>query len=233
MIGCGKEESNVKLLLVDDDAKLAATLERGLRAEGFQVELAEDGIDGAWRAAEGSYDLIVLDVMLPGRNGYRICADLREAGDHTPVLMLTAKDGPLDEAVGLDIGADDYLTKPFSFTVLVARIHALLRRAALGEPAPVSVGDLELEMRSRRARRAGVEISLTAREFDLLAYLVRRAGQVVSKHEILAGVWDDEFEGDPNVVEVYVARLRRKVDGPFDRRTIETVRGAGYRALPP
>ncbi|GIG20245.1 DNA-binding response regulator [Cellulomonas chitinilytica] len=222
----------MKLLLVDDDVKLVGTLRRGLRAEGFQVEVALDGIDGAWRAAENSYDLILLDVMLPGRSGYRVCADLRRAGDVTPVLMLTARDGPLDEAEGLDIGADDYLTKPFSFTVLVARIHALIRRAALGEPAPVSVGDLELGLRARRVHRAGVEIPLTAREFDLLAYLVRRPGQVVSKHEILTGVWDDDFQGDPNVVEVYVARLRRKVDVPFGRRTIETVRGAGYRVVP-
>ncbi|MEZ0448019.1 response regulator transcription factor [Cellulomonas sp. ICMP 17802] len=222
----------MKLLLVDDDVKLAGTLERGLRAEGFQVERADNGIDGAWRAAEGSYDLILLDVMLPGRDGYRICADLRERGDLTPVLMLTAKDGPLDITEGLDLGADDYLTKPFAFTVLVARIHALLRRAAVGVPAPMAVGDLELELRTRRARRAGVEIPLTAREFDLLAFLVRRAGQVVSKQQILAGVWEDEFEGDPNVVEVYVARLRRKVDAPYGRQTIETVRGAGYRAVP-
>lgn len=219
----------MKLLLVDDDVKLTGTLERGLRAEGFQVERAADGLDGAWRAAENRYDLIVLDVMLPGRSGYQICADLRTAGDLTPILMLTAKDDPRDEAKGLDLGADDYLAKPFSFAVLVSRIHALLRRAGSGDPAPTTVGDLELELRSRRVRRAGEEIALTAREFDLLAFLVRRSGQVLSKHEILAGVWEDDFDGDPNVVEVYVGRLRRKVDGPSGHSMIETVRGAGYR----
>jgi DNA-binding response OmpR family regulator len=223
----------MKLLVVEDDAKIAAALRRGLTAEGFTVEVAPDGIDGLWRAREGTYDLIVLDVMLPGRNGYRVCADLRQAGDTTPVLMLTAKDGDLDEAEGLDTGADDYLRKPFSFPVLVARLHALLRRSALGQPAPLAVGDLTLDLRGRRVHRDGTEIPLTAREFDLLVFLVRRAGSVVSKQRILAGVWDDEFEGDPNVVEVYVGRLRRKVDEPFGRNTIETVRGAGYRVRAP
>ena len=223
----------MKLLVVEDDAKIAGALRRGLTAEGFQVEVAQDGLDGLWRAREGSYDLILLDVMLPGRNGYRVCADLRRAGDTTPILMLTAKDGDLDEAEGLDTGADDYLRKPFSFPVLVARVHALLRRAALGEPPPLAVGDLRLDLRSRRVHRGGTEVPLTAREFDLLAYLVRRTGSVVSKQRILAGVWADEFEGDPNVVEVYVARLRRKLDEPFGRRSIDTVRGAGYRILPP
>jgi two-component system, OmpR family, response regulator len=223
----------MKLLLVEDDAKIAAALRRGLTAEGFTVEVAPDGIEGLWRAREGSYDVIVLDVMLPGRNGYRVCADLRRAGDTTPVLMLTAKDGDLDEAEGLDTGADDYLRKPFSFPVLVARLHALLRRAAFGHPPPLTVGDLALDLRARRVHRGSEEVPLTAREFDLLAYLVRRADTVVSKQRILAGVWDDEFEGDPNVVEVYVARLRRKLDEPFGRSTIETVRGAGYRVRAP
>jgi two-component system OmpR family response regulator len=221
----------VKLLLVDDDAKLTSALRRGLGAEGFQVEVAANGVDGWWRASEGRYDVILLDLMLPGRNGYQVCADLRRAGDTTPILMLTAKDGVLDEAEGLDTGADDYLAKPFSFTVLVSRIHALIRRSTLGGPAPLTVGDLELQLRARRARRGNVEISLTAREFDVLAYLVRRSGEVVSKRELLAGVWEDDFEGDPNVVEVYVARLRRKVDDPFERHTIETIRGAGYRVV--
>jgi two-component system, OmpR family, response regulator len=219
----------MKLLIVDDDAKIAAALRRGLTAEGFTVEVAADGLDGLWRAREGGYDLILLDVMLPGRNGYRVCADLRRAGDTTPVLMLTAKDGDLDEAEGLDTGADDYLRKPFSFPVLVSRVHALLRRAALGEPPPLVAGDLALDLRARRVRRAGREVELTAREFDLLAFLVRRAGQVLSKRQVLAGVWDDDFAGDANVVEVYVARLRRKLDDPAGGSTIETVRGAGYR----
>jgi DNA-binding response OmpR family regulator len=223
----------VKLLIVDDDAKLAAALSRGLTAEGFSVEVAADGRDGLWRAREGEYDLIVLDLMLPGQNGYRVCAELRRGGDTTPILMLTAKDGELDEAEGLDTGADDYLRKPFSFPVLVARIHALLRRAALGERPRLAVGDLTLDPRSRRVYRGDAEVPLTAREFDLLAYLVRRAGAVLSKQQILAGVWDDGFDGDPNVVEVYVARLRRKLDEPYGRATIETVRGAGYRVRAP
>ena len=219
----------MKLLVVDDDAKIARALQRGLSAEGFAVEIAGDGVEGLWRASEGSYDLILLDIMLPGRNGYRVCADLRRAGNTTPILMLTAKDGDLDEAEGLDAGADDYLRKPFSFPVLVARVHALLRRAALGEPPPLMVGDLTLDVRARRAHVDGSDVQLTAREFDLLVHLVRRAGQVVSKRQILDGVWDDDFDGDPNVVEVYVARLRRKLDGASGRRTIETLRGAGYR----
>ena len=221
----------MKLLLVDDDVKLAGALRRGLSAEGFTVELAADGVEGLWRAREGSYDLILLDVMLPGRNGYRVCADLRRAGDTTPILMLTAKDGDLDEAEGLDTGADDYLRKPFSFPVLVSRVHALLRRGALGEPPPLRSGDLRLDLRSRRVHQSDVEVPLTAREFDLLAHLVRRAGQVVSKREILSAVWEDDFEGDANVVEVYVARLRRKLGEPVDGSSIETVRGAGYRVL--
>jgi DNA-binding response OmpR family regulator len=167
--------------------------------------------------------------MVPGMNGYRVCAELRRSGVRTPILMLTAKDGDLDEAEALDTGADDYLRKPFSFPVLVARVRALLRRSALGDPPPLVVGDLRLDLRARRALRAERPVPLTAREFALLTYLVRRAGRVVSKHEILDGVWDDAFEGDPNVVEVYVARLRRKLDGAGGPRLIETVRGMGYR----
>jgi two-component system, OmpR family, response regulator len=219
----------VKLLLVDDDVTLAAALRRGLAAEGFAVEIAGTGPEGLWRGREGGYDLILLDILLPGANGYRVCADLRRSGVRTPILMLTAKDGDLDEAEALDTGADDYLRKPFSFPVLVARVHALLRRASMGDPAPLVVGDLRLDLRARRALRGGQPIPLTAREFELLTYLVRRAGRVVSKQEILAGVWDDAFEGDPNVVEVYVGRLRRKLDGPGSPRRIETVRGMGYR----
>ena len=223
----------MKLLLVDDDARLADALRRGLTAEGFSVEIASDGPEGLWRAREGGYDLVLLDVMLPGLNGYTVCAELRRSGVRTPILMLTAKDGDLDEAEGLDTGADDYLRKPFSFPVLVARVHALLRRASLGDPAPLVVGDLRLDLRAGRALRAGEPLTLTAREFALLTYLVRRAGRVVSKTEILAGVWDDAFEGDPNVVEVYVARLRRKLDERGGRRQIETVRGMGYRLVEP
>jgi two-component system, OmpR family, response regulator len=219
----------VKLLLVEDDTKLAAAVRRGLEAEGFTVEVATDGDDGLWRATEGTYDLVLLDIMLPGRNGYRICADLRAAGDWTPILMLTAKDGDLDEAEALDTGADDYISKPFSFAVLVARVRALLRRSADRAVAPAAVGDLRIDPARRRAWRGDSELALTAREFDVLALLVRRAGQVLSKAEILDAVWDSDFEGDPNIIEVYVRRLRRKVDEPFGRRSIETVRGAGYR----
>lgn len=222
-------EAQMKLLIVDDDAKLAAALRRGLTAEGFSVEVAADGSDGLWRAREGGYDLILLDIMLPGRNGYRVCADLRRAGDTTPILMLTAKEGELDEAEGLDTGADDYLRKPFSFPVLVSRVHALLRRSSLGAPPSLVAGDLEVDLRGRRLRRAGVEVPLTAREFDLLAFLLRRSGSVVSKRQILAGVWEDGFDGDPNVVEVYVGRLRRKLGLPAAAVDVQTVRGAGYR----
>jgi DNA-binding response OmpR family regulator len=219
----------MKLLLVEDDAKLSAALRRGLEAEGYAVEVATDGDDGLWRATEGAFDLIVLDILLPGRNGYRVCADLRAAGLWTPILMLTAKDGELDEAEALDTGADDFLTKPFSYTVLVARVRALLRRAAERTVAPAAVGDLRIDPARRRAWRGEVEIALTAREFDVLELLVRRAGQVLSKDRILDAVWESDFEGDPNIVEVYVRRLRRKVDEPFGRRSIETLRGAGYR----
>jgi len=219
----------MKLLLVEDDAKLAATLRRGLEAEGYAVEVATNGDDGLWRATEGAFDLIVLDIMLPGRNGYRVCAELRAAGVWTPILMLTAKDGELDEAEALDTGADDFLTKPFSYTVLVARVRALLRRAAERTVAPAAVGDLHIDPARRRAWRGEVEIVLTAREFDVLELLVRRAGQVLSKDRILDAVWESDFEGDPNIVEVYVRRLRRKLDEPFGRRSIETLRGAGYR----
>jgi two-component system OmpR family response regulator len=221
----------VKLLLVEDDAKIAGAIKRGLEGEGFDVEVVSDGNDGLWRATEHRYDLIVLDILLPGRNGYQVCAELRAAGDWTPILMLTAKDGELDEAEGLDTGADDYMTKPFSFTVLVARIRALLRRPAGAQAVPVEVGELRIDPSARRAWRGDTELHLTAREFSVLEFLVRRAGQVQSKGDILAGVWSDDFEGDPNIVEVYVRRLRRKIDEPFGHGMIETVRGAGYRLV--
>ena len=219
----------MKLLLVEDDKKIATAIRRGLEAEGFTVEASLDGKEGLWLATEGSYDLIILDIMLPGRNGYQICADLREAGNWTPILMLTAKDGDLDEAEGLETGADDFLTKPFSFPVLIARIRALLRRATGRNPSPVTAGDLRIDPGARRAWRGEVEIALTSRQFDVLEFLLRRAGQVLSKTEILNGVWDYDFEGDPNIVEVYVRRLRSRIDEPFGRRAIETVRGSGYR----
>ena len=223
----------MKLLLVEDDRKIATAVKRGLEAEGFIVEVVADGIDGLWQATEGAYDLIVLDVMLPGASGYQICAALRDAGNWTPILILTAKDDDLDETHALDTGADDYLAKPFSFPVLVARIRALLRRATGRNPVPTDLGDLHIDPGQRRARRGSVELDLTAREFDVLEFLVRRSGQVLAKHEILAGVWNYDFDGDPNIVEVYISRLRRKIDGPFGRPIIETVRGAGYRVAAP
>ncbi len=214
----------MKLLLVEDDAKVAAAVTRGLRAEGYTVEHAADGVDGLWLATEGSFDLIVLDVLLPGRDGYDVCAALRAAGDWTPILMLTALDGPRSETRGLDCGADDYLAKPFAFPVLLARARALLRRADRA-PAPSTVGDLRIDSRRRRAWRGDEELALTAREFAVLEYMVRRAGQVASKYDILGGVWEQDFDGDPNIVEVYVRRLRLKIGTD----QLETVRGAGYR----
>jgi DNA-binding response OmpR family regulator len=221
----------VKVLLVEDDKKIATAVKRGLEAEGFTVEVAFDGNDGLWLATESTYDLLVLDIMLPGRNGYRICADLRAAGNWTPILMLTAKDGDLDEAEGLDTGADDYLTKPFSFPVLVARVRALVRRTSGRNPAPVVLGDLRIDPGQRRVWRGAEERTLTAREFQVLEFLIRRAGQVLSKDEILAGVWNQDFDGDPNIVEVYIRRLRRTLDEPYGRHSIQTVRGAGYRLV--
>jgi DNA-binding response OmpR family regulator len=220
----------MKLLVIEDDKKIASVVKRGLENAGYTVEVAFNGVDGLWLATEGSFDLIVLDIMLPGRNGFEICADLRAAGNWTPVLMLTAKDGDLDEAEALDAGADDYLTKPFSFPVLIARVRAVLRRVGGRQaPVPAEAGDLRIDPMARKVWRAGTEVTLTARQFDVLEFLVRRAGQVVSKREILDGVWEYDFLGDPNIVEVYVRRLRAAIDEPFGRHSIETVRGAGYR----
>ncbi len=220
----------VKVLVIEDDVKTADALRRGLEADGYRVDVAHDGNDGLWLAVEVGADVIVLDIMLPGLNGYRVCRSIRERDIRTPILMLTAKDGEWDEAEGLDTGADDYLVKPFSFPVLLARLRALLRRAG-DVPAPLSVGDLRIEPSGRRTWRGEYEISLTTRQFEVLEFLVRRAGQVMSKSDILDGVWQHDFDGDPNIVEVYVKRLRRAIDEPFARRSIETVRGAGYRIV--
>ena len=221
----------MKILLVEDDRRIAATVKRGLDAEGFTVDICFDGLEGLWRATEYHYDVLVLDLMLPGRNGFEISRTLRDQGNWTPILVLTAKDGEYDETGALDSGADDYLSKPFSFPVLIARLRALLRRTSGGEPAPIQVGDLRLDPARHRCWRGETEISLTAREFSVLEFLVRRRGQVVSKSRILDGVWEYDFEGDPNVVEVYIRRLRIKIDEPYGRRDIETVRGAGYRLV--
>lgn len=219
----------MRILIVDDEVSLAEGLRRGLVAEGFTVDVAGDGIDGLWLARENTYDAIVLDLMMPGMSGWKVCAALRDEGNWTPILMLTARDGDLDQVESFTGGADDYVTKPFSFAVLVARIHALMRRGAPERPATLQAGDLTLDPAARRVMRDKTEIELTSREFAVLEYLLRHAGQVRSKRQVLGNVWDDDFEGDPNIVEVYVGHLRRKIDRPFGREAIETVRGAGYR----
>jgi DNA-binding response OmpR family regulator len=221
----------MRVLVVEDERRLAAGLRSGLAAEGFAVDVALDGTDGLWMAREHPYDVIVLDIMLPGVNGYRLCSALRRDGIWTPILMLTAKEGELDEVEALDSGADDYLTKPFSYAVLVARLRALLRRGARERPAVLEAGDLRLDPAAKRAWRGQVEVELTARELALLEFLLRRRGEAVAKREILQHVWDDEFEGDPNIVEVYVRHLRNKLDRPFGRAAIQTVRGTGYRLV--
>ncbi|HMG43908.1 MAG TPA: response regulator transcription factor [Acidimicrobiales bacterium] len=218
-----------RVLVVEDEKRVAAAVRRGLEAEGFAVDVACDGDEGLWLAREQPYDAIVLDVMLPGVNGYQVCERLREEGNWTPILMLTAKNGVYDEAEALDTGADDFLSKPFSYVVLVARLRSLLRRGARERPVVLTAGDLRADPASRRVWRGDQEIRLTAREFAVLEFLLRRADEVVTKTEILGSVWDFEFEGEPNTVEVYVRRLRRKIDEPFGRTTIHTLRGAGYR----
>ncbi|MBF4572458.1 response regulator transcription factor [Herbiconiux sp. VKM Ac-1786] len=221
----------MRILVIDDELNLLRAVETGLEAEGFAVDTATNGTDGLWLARENDYAAIVLDLMLPGMSGFRICSELRRAGDWTPVIMLTAKDGDLDQVEALDTGADDYLTKPFSFRVLVARLRALIRRGGAERPTVLTVGDLALDPATKRVTRGDVPIELTTREFSVLEFLVSRAGQVVSKREVLGAVWDFDFEGDPNIVEVYVRHLRNKVDRPFGRASIETMRGSGYRVV--
>lgn len=222
----------MRILVVEDDANLAAAIKRGLVAEGYAVDVAFDGRDGLWRASECDYDTIVLDLMLPVHNGYEVCARLREAGNWTPVLILTAKDGELDEAEGLDTGADDFLAKPFSFVVLLARLRALIRRGRRERPSVLRAGDLTLDPAAHRVWRGDRQVDLTPRQFALLEFLMHRAGEVVSKAEILDHVWDFAFDGDPNIVEVYVGQLRRRVDAPFGRAALQTVRLVGYRLDP-
>ena len=219
----------MRVLLVEDEVRLAENVRRGLSAEGFVVDVVHNGTDGLFNAEVNSYDVVVLDIMLPGLNGYEVCRRMRASGVWTPVLMLTAKDGEYDQTDAFDLGADDYLTKPFSFLVLVARLRALIRRGAPVRPAVLAAGDLTLDPATRTVRRAEVEIALTPREFGLLHFLMRHRGDVVSKSDILESVWDANYEGDDNVVEVYVGYLRRKIDQPFGRHAIETIRGAGYR----
>jgi DNA-binding response OmpR family regulator len=222
----------VRILVVEDDEHLGRSIRRGLGAEGFATDLAHNGVDGLWRAREGDYDVVVLDIMLPGLNGYQVCAELRRAGNWTPILMLTAKDGEFDVAEALDTGADDYLSKPFSYVVLVARIRALLRRARTSSPTVLVAGDLRLDPAAHRVWRGSTEVTLTPRQFALLEFLMRRAGQALPKSTILEHVWDFAFEGDPNIVEVYVRHLRKKIDEPYGRNAIQTVRLVGYRLDP-
>ena len=219
----------MRVLVVEDEARLATGLKRGLEAEGFAVDIAGTGPDGLWLARENEYAVILLDIMLPGLSGYRVCETLRAEKNWTPILMLTAKDGEWDQVEALDTGADDYLTKPFSYAVLLARVRALLRRRGGDRPSVLEAGDVRLDPASREVWRGETPIEVTAREFAVLEYLIRRKGEVVSKREMLDGVWDSDFEGDSNIVEVYVRHLRNKLDRPFDRAAIETLRGAGYR----
>ncbi|MDG6102812.1 response regulator transcription factor [Dactylosporangium aurantiacum] len=215
----------MRLLVVEDEIRMAGALQRGLQAEGFAVDVAGDGPTGLELARHGGYDAVILDIMLPGLSGYRVVSALRAEKNWVPVLMLSAKDGEYDQADGLDCGADDYLTKPFSYVVLVARLRALLRRGAPERPSVLTVGELTLDPARRRVTSGGEEIVLTAREYALLEYLMRRPGQVVSKTELLDHVWDASIDTAPNAVEVYVGYLRRKLG----RDVLETVRGAGYR----
>ena len=219
----------MRILVVEDEARLAEGLRRGLEAEGFAVDVAGTGTDGLWLARENEYSVILLDIMLPGMNGYLVCRAIREDENWTPILMLTAKDGDWDQVEALDTGADDFLSKPFSFIVLVARIRALMRRGASERPTVMEAGDVRVDPASRSVWRGETQIDVTAREFAVLEYLMRRRGDVVSKREVLDNVWDFDFEGDPNIVEVYVRHLRNKLDRPFGREAIETLRGAGYR----
>jgi DNA-binding response OmpR family regulator len=222
----------MRILVIEDDEALGASLTWGLRAEGYTVQLVANGTDGLWEATEHDFDLIILDVMLPGLDGYQVCARLREAGRWTPVLMLTAMDADLDQAEGLDLGADDYLTKPFAYPVLLARLRALLRRGAPARPALLRAGELTLDPATRQVRRDGQPVALTMGEVIVLEYLLRAAGRAVSKTELLEHCWDATSDSDPAVVEVRIHHLRRKIDVPFGVRTIETVRGTGYRIDP-
>ena len=219
----------MRVLVIEDERRLAAAVRRGLQAEGFAVDLAHDGEDGLHLAREGDYDALVVDLMLPKISGYRICRELRAEENWVPILILSAKDGEYDQADGLDLGADDYLTKPFSYVVLAARLRALLRRGTQPRPAQLRAGDLTLDPGTHQVSRGGTAIDLTPREFALLEYLMRQAGQVVSKASLLEHVWDAYDLVDPNVVEVYAGYLRRKIDSPFGRSALQTVRGAGYR----
>jgi len=222
----------MRVLVVEDEKRLAEAVRNGLEQEGLAVDLALDGDEGLWMARENDYDAIILDLMLPGRNGFQICSDLRAEGIWTPILMLTAKSGDLDHAEALDTGADDFLTKPFSFVVLLAHLRALMRRGGRERPTVLTAGDLRLDPAQHRCWRGDEEVELTPRQFSLLQFLMSRAGEVLSKTEIVEHVWDFAFEGDLNIVEVYVGYLRKKIDAPFGRNAIQTIRLVGYRLDP-
>ncbi len=222
----------MRILLVEDQVRLAEGLKLGLEAEGFGVDVVHDGTEGLWLAEENDYDAIILDIMLPGMNGYKVCRTLREDNRWMPILMFTAKDGDLDEAEALDTGADDFISKPSSYVVLLAHLRALIRRGAPERPAVLEVDDLRIDPATRTCRRGSTDIGLTPREFALLEYLARSAGRVVPRRELLDHVWDFARDIDSNVVDVYVGYLRHKVDLPFGRQSIETVRGVGYRLAP-
>jgi DNA-binding response OmpR family regulator len=228
-LGATRHAGSVRILVVEDEQRLADLLKDGLAREGFAVDLAPDGREGLWMATENPYDVIVLDVMLPYLDGYTVCARLRAAKVWTPILILTAKDAVLDEAQALDTGADDFLSKPFSYVILLARLRALLRRGIRERPAVITVGDLKVDPAGLRCSRGNSPITLTPKEFAILHGLARRAGQVITKSELLAQAWDFAYDGDSNIVEVYISALRRKIDKPFGRSTLVTVRGAGYR----
>ncbi|GAA2167874.1 response regulator transcription factor [Pedococcus bigeumensis] len=222
----------MRVLLVEDEKALAETIRRGLVNEGFVVDVAHDGVTGQWLATESPYDVIVLDIMLPGRNGYDVLRNIRGLEIWAPTLMLTAKDGEYDQTDAFELGADDYLTKPFSFIVLVARLRALVRRGAPARPVSLTVGSLHLDPNKRVVTRQGHRISLTAKEFAVLQFMMRHPEVVLSKAEILDNVWDPNFDGSDNIVEVYIGYLRRKIDAAFGVTSLETVRGMGYRLMP-
>jgi two-component system OmpR family response regulator len=219
----------MRVLIVEDEVKMASLIRRGLREEGLVADVATNGEDALWMAAATSYDAIVLDVMLPGIDGFEACRRLRGDGIWSPVLMLTARDGIEDRVAGLDGGADDYLTKPFSFAELLARLRALARRGAVERPSVLSVDGLRLDPATRQVWRDDTEIVLSAKEFAILETFMRRPGEVLSRYQLLEHAWDYEYENRSNVVDVYVRYLREKIDRPFQRQSIETVRGAGYR----
>jgi two-component system copper resistance phosphate regulon response regulator CusR len=218
----------MKILIVDDEKKTAAYLGKGLTENGFVVDIAGRGDDGLHLALTGDYDLVVLDVMLPERDGWSILGELRRSGNQTPVLFLTARDAVPDRVKGLELGADDYLVKPFAFSELLARVRSVLRRRAGSPPDTLRVGDLEVDLLRHRATRGGKRLDLTAKQFALLALLARRSGEVLSRTLIAEQVWDMNFDSDTNVVDVHVRRLRSKVDDPFEQKLIHTVRGVGY-----